>query len=1060
MSLADVFVRVRPKVDANTAELEAEGHEIGRKVGNAAGRQFKDEFSNSIREEVFTRLAASISLLGSKWVALGAAAVTASPQILGLASALTEVAGIAVAAPAAFVGAAAAGGVLALAFHGVGKAISAVASGDPKKIANAFKELTPEAQNLAKEIGGLNPQFERLQRTVQQHVFAGFNVQIAALASLWFPLLTAHLPHVADGINRFALGLGTAARNGALVQGVSTVLDATGVSIGRASTGVIYLAHAFGVLLSAGAPVVAALGTGFTALAQRFDAFIIRAQSTGQLTVWLNNAIRVLRDLGNLVLNVGSIIGSIFGVANVYGHTFLTTLVNLTGQAAAFLRSTQGVEVLKTVFAALNVAGGLFFSVLRQLWPVLVQLLLAVSPLVPVVRNLITTLATGLTQVISALLPSIRQFAVILAANLQPLMPVLAKAFRDLAPVLGQVAATFVHMAAQVLPIVVAIIKALVPILVTLATTLLPIAPYVLAAVTAFRLASAVIGVVRVAWLALSLAFTVSPLGLVIALLGLLVGALIYAWTHFQGFRNVVEAAWHGIQAAASFAWNNVLSPVFNAIRAFIVGVVAPAFVWLWHNVIEPVWNGIQAAIGAYWNYYILPIFRAVKWFIENLVAPAFTWLWHNVIEPVWHGIQSTIDWVWNRGIRPVLDFMIRFITRDVPNAWNAGANAVGAAWARVQNLAKTPVNWVIRYVINDGIINAWNAVAGVFPGAPHLGAVHEIGAGAVAPVFHGLASGGVLDGYEPGRDTIPAMLSKGEGVAVPELVRQIGKDRFLAWNAAARRGEPITGFASGGIVGAIGGAIGDILGIFTSPAKWLLGKVGGAINGIAGAFGNGDFVKLLTAIPRKMVSVIADFVTHSLGSMFAGGGAPSGALAQWIAAAVALTGVGPSWIGPLSVLIGRESGGNPRAINLWDANARAGHPSMGLMQTIGPTFAAYRDPRLPNDPFNPVANIVAGINYIRARYGSIFAVQQANPNLPPRGYDNGGPLMPGWSSVYNGTGKPENVTTHDTMRDVVRLLAAIHAAIEQGHDITVKVGERELAHAVTAAQRRVEWEG
>jgi TP901 family phage tail tape measure protein len=122
-------------------------------------------------------------------------------------------------------------------------------------------------------------------------------------------------------------------------------------------------------------------------------------------------------------------------------------------------------------------------------------------------------------------------------------------------------------------------------------------------------------------------------------------------------------------------------------------------------------------------------------------------------------------------------------------------------------------------------------------------------------------------------------------------------------------------------------------------------------------------------------------------------GRAPSGVLAAWIAQAIALTGVPSAWAGPLNVLIQRESGGNPRAINLTDSNAKAGHPSQGLMQTIPSTFAHYRLQSLPNDITNPVANIVAGIRYIESRYGSIYNVQQANPNRPPKGYANGGTI-------------------------------------------------------------------
>jgi SLT domain-containing protein len=61
---------------------------------------------------------------------------------------------------------------------------------------------------------------------------------------------------------------------------------------------------------------------------------------------------------------------------------------------------------------------------------------------------------------------------------------------------------------------------------------------------------------------------------------------------------------------------------------------------------------------------------------------------------------------------------------------------------------------------------------------------------------------------------------------------------------------------------------------------------------------------------------------------------------------ALAMLGLPASWLGVTLHQIATESGGNPNIGNFSDSNAAAGHPSMGLLQVIGPTFAAYRDPR------------------------------------------------------------------------------------------------------------------
>ncbi|WP_031517688.1 LysM peptidoglycan-binding domain-containing protein [Streptomyces sp. NRRL F-5123] len=67
-----------------------------------------------------------------------------------------------------------------------------------------------------------------------------------------------------------------------------------------------------------------------------------------------------------------------------------------------------------------------------------------------------------------------------------------------------------------------------------------------------------------------------------------------------------------------------------------------------------------------------------------------------------------------------------------------------------------------------------------------------------------------------------------------------------------------------------------------------------------------------------------------------------------------------------------RESSGNPNAINLWDSNAAAGTPSIGLLQVIQPTFDAYHVPGTSTNIYDPVANITAACNYAYHVYGSI----------------------------------------------------------------------------------------
>jgi SLT domain-containing protein/phage-related minor tail protein len=540
-----------------------------------------------------------------------------------------------------------------------------------------------------------------------------------------------------------------------------------------------------------------------------------------------------------------------------------------------------------------------------------------------------------------------------------------------------------------------------------------------------------------------NVALNANPIGLIIGAIAALVAAFIYFWNTSEGFRNFWIGAWEIIKNIALAAWEIYLRPAFIAIVAAIKWI-GDAAVWLWQNALQPAFSFIDTAVrilaAVIITLFVLPGVAAFKllaaaglWLWQNGIQPAFegiaavaTWLWQNVISPVidlhiaafrlladaavwlWQngirpafdGVGSVIRWVWDNVISPAFDG-IRSGVDAVGAAFDKGVEWIGRIWDGLKSKLAGPVNFVVNAVYNDGIRSVWNKVAG-FVGVAELPYANPI-------TFAG--GGFVVPGYAPGRDVVPSLLSPGESVLVPELTAAIGPRNIMAANYAASGrsgtvagGRGVAGFAGGGVVGDLLSwvpGIGDELAaLWRDPRAWVAARIGGASR----------FADMLGAIPEKLISSAVNWLSDKLGGLFGGGGD----LGKWIAAAIQLTGVDASWARPLETLIMRESGGNPNARNDWDINAQRGQPSQGLMQTIPSTFSAYRDPRLPNNILDPIANIVAGINYIKSRYGSIFNVQQADPSAAPLGYDQGGWLPPGEHAVFNGTRQPEAILTAD----------------------------------------------
>ncbi|MBY8913816.1 transglycosylase SLT domain-containing protein [Bacillus sp. YC2] len=156
------------------------------------------------------------------------------------------------------------------------------------------------------------------------------------------------------------------------------------------------------------------------------------------------------------------------------------------------------------------------------------------------------------------------------------------------------------------------------------------------------------------------------------------------------------------------------------------------------------------------------------------------------------------------------------------------------------------------------------------------------------------------------------------------------------------------------------------------------------------GRFASVGVVKGLGSVDVKK---FAEKQAGSLAAAFSGMGAAGGNVKEWLLAAMSATNTPLSWLPGLMTIAQNESGGNPNAINLWDSNAKAGHPSQGLMQTIPSTFDDHKAPGM-NDIRNPIHNAAAAIGYIKSRYGSINnvpGIKSMNHGGPYIGYANGG---------------------------------------------------------------------
>jgi tape measure domain-containing protein len=713
---------------------------------------------------------------------------------------------------------------------------------------------------------------------------------------------------------------------------------------------------------------------------------------------------------------------------------------------------TAALGAVPEVIIRIRTAGEPVWAVLGAVWRDLSAF--ATGSLVPALRNLWSTIQPVAMIVGGAFLAALRAAGGFLRDVIGPALVTVTSWVRPLTPLLVGVAAGF--------------------------ATWFGISATIGAVTGALSLLRNGLTAVTTAWRVLSLAFATSPIGLVITLIAGLVTAIVWLWNNSEGFRTFFTRLWDTIgvhvmgvvnvlRADLAGAWNAIVTVVTGAVR-----IIRDVFVAVWEaisgyvrgvvQVIDGIittflglitgnwsraWEGIKAIAQGVWEA-ITSIIDGAVTIIGDIISGALSII-SGVFRAAWDAMTGMVAGAWQaitgaaKTGADVMKAVFRAIDvalHAIGDAFASVAEGIRWTWDKIKEYAAAPINFVIEVVWNRGIRAVWNAITGWIPGI-------DLTLGELQPIR--FARGGVLPGYAPGRDRVPALLSPGEAVLVPELVRLLGPDTILAANQAARRGrggagtgpsvgadgvprfflgglwDGITSVASGianigrQVVGAVSDAASFVAGFVSDPFGTITALIPG-LDGLA-RFTSAGWGKAITQLPGAAIGGIISVIKDALGLSDDGRGGPppppppvGAGVEQWrgvVVQALSMLGQPLSLVPNVLRRMQQESGGNPSVVNTWDVNAQRGTPSVGLMQVIGPTFRAHAGPFAGRGPFvsgvsiDPLANVYAGLQYALRRYGSIqYAMDK------PGGYDSGGWLPPGLSTVYNGTSRPEAVLT------------------------------------------------
>lgn len=621
-------------------------------------------------------------------------------------------------------------------------------------VAQAMAKLAPNAQDFVRKMQALGPAWTETRKFIQDRLFDGLGDSVSNLANKQLPTLKTGLGGISEEINRGLKGsLEVFSSDTAIADFNTTLQNSRGMWAGLADAAKPFT-QSFIDLSTVGSSFMPRLGTAVNDMATKFADSMAKYRADGTMERFFENSITMAKQLGRILGNVGSIIGSVFSAGADVGGGFLNTIETATRELKEFLQSAEGQEGLKKFFTGVQESVQTLTPIIKIVADVFL------NALGPALTDLVKGAGPGLVELFEGISKAIKEIA-------------------PMAPGLGDSLGTAFRSIGDAIVFLTPAIKVVFAIFSGVMEALAPFAPIILGIAAAIKIWAVV-------QLVLNTVMGANPFVKIAMLLIALGAGLVYAYKHSETFRNVVDTAFKAIAAVAQWLWNTVLKPIWDGFVWVLQNVLGPALMWLWNEVVSPVMNGIGTVISWAWNNLIKPAWDG---FVETLklLGKIFTWLWENAIKPAWDGLSGAIKWGWDNVIKPTFDFFKKGI-ESIGNFFSSTVDGIRKAWDKLKEIAAKPINWVINSVINGGIGKAWKAVDDFLGGfLPDWKDVAQVA----------LAEGGTVPmtaGAQRGKDSVHILGMPGEHMwDVEDVNRSGGQGTQYAMRDLIAKGNPFT---------------------------------------------------------------------------------------------------------------------------------------------------------------------------------------------------------------------------------------------------------------------------
>ena len=219
------------------------------------------------------------------------------------------------------------------------------------KLTDALGLLSPNAQNFVQTVTGMRDEWMSFRDVVQDKLFEGLGAEVVKLGQSDLPVLQKGFSAISGEINGNLKTAMAALQTDTNKGFFERIFGNTATAQGTLDNAINPLVDAFLRLSAVGSDFLPRLADGLADVLTRFDNFVVRAEGDGSLVKWMNSGIDALKELGNSIINIGSMLSSLNDAfTDSGGNSLLTTLESATQRVAELMKSADGQQKLKQFF--------------------------------------------------------------------------------------------------------------------------------------------------------------------------------------------------------------------------------------------------------------------------------------------------------------------------------------------------------------------------------------------------------------------------------------------------------------------------------------------------------------------------------------------------------------------------------------------------------------------------------------------------------------------------------------------------------------------------------------